>query len=107
MPGVWEKALLLLFLMFVLCEQCVLAPENPSSSLPNAPSAVALGSAAGPSPHGDSPDNASVRTSPVSRDDEIRGSPGHWVKRLLRDQADIYLAPFHESAVKWDVGLRW
>ena len=28
-----------------------------------------------------------------------------WVKRGLRDQADIYTAPFHRSEMKWVIGL--
>ena len=28
-----------------------------------------------------------------------------WAKRGLRDQADIYTAPFHRSELKWVIGL--
>ena len=28
-----------------------------------------------------------------------------WVKRGLRDQADIYTAPLHRSEMKWVIGL--
>jgi membrane-associated phospholipid phosphatase len=30
---------------------------------------------------------------------------GRWAKRALRDQAGIYTAPFHRSALKWPIGL--
>src|ERR1700691_930046 len=30
---------------------------------------------------------------------------GRWAKRGLRDQAGIYQAPFHRSALKWTIGL--
>jgi membrane-associated phospholipid phosphatase len=30
---------------------------------------------------------------------------GRWAKRGLRDQAGIYTAPFHRSALKWTIGL--
>lgn len=30
---------------------------------------------------------------------------GRWAKRGLRDQAGIYTAPFHRSALKWAIGL--
>jgi membrane-associated phospholipid phosphatase len=98
MLALWEKVPILLILVFC-CSQYVPAAESPSSTLPDAPSAVV--------PRGidDPSDSAGSKTSPSPRDDEIRGSARHWVKRVLRDQADIYTAPFHQSALKWDVGL--
>lgn len=63
------------------------------SSLPDAPSAVA----GQPRQSRNSPDPASQSSSPYSA--------GTLVKRGLRDQFEIYTAPFHKSALKWDVGV--
>jgi membrane-associated phospholipid phosphatase len=98
MRALWEKVPILLISVFC-CSQYILAAESPSSTLPDAPSAVVSRGIDDP------PDSAGSKTSSSPRDDEIRGSAGHWVKRVLRDQADIYTAPFHQSALKWDVGL--
>ena len=59
---------------------------DPAANLPDAPSA---------SSHND-PDSAS---------NQHHGFVGAAVHRIARDQVDIYTAPFHRSAIKWDLGF--
>ena len=40
-----------------------------------------------------------------SQDENNAGFLSRWAKRGLRDQANIYTAPFHQSELKWDIGL--
>ena len=82
----------------ILCassSQCFVAVAQ-SNALPDAPSAVvAAQSSADPTGDGSS----------TSTSSDKHGFVGTWVRRGLRDQADIYTAPFHRSAIKWDIGL--
>ena len=75
-----------------------------SQELPNAPSVIRNASF----PAAERSDAAS--DPPQSRDSASHNSsdgrfPSRWAKRGLRDQADIYTAPFHRSEVKWVIGL--
>jgi membrane-associated phospholipid phosphatase len=75
-----------------------------SQELPDAPSAVMGTSfyAAGDSATSADPPQSSAAASP----DSSRGKfLTRWVKRGLRDQADIYTAPLHRSEMKWVIGL--
>jgi membrane-associated phospholipid phosphatase len=83
----------------------VLAAGPPAKSLPDAPSAVASQSATLWDDSAPLPNGSGSTASQAPREDELPGSSRYWVKRILRDQAEIYTAPFHKSAVKWDVGL--
>ncbi len=103
---IFGKKAYLLLVLILLYGTPFLVAQNSRSALPDAPSASLRSRASLP---GDSgalpPEPPSSAASPTSRDDQIHGSAWHWAKRILRDQADIYTAPFHRSAVKWDVGL--
>lgn len=102
MQALRKTALPVLFLMvFIAGPSSLLVAQTPSIALPDAPSAVAY---APEGPVG-TPDDQSSTHLTSQRDDQTHGSPGYWIKRLLRDQAGIYTSPFHESAVKWDIGL--
>jgi membrane-associated phospholipid phosphatase len=94
-------------LIFVVCAigPFVLASENPGVALPDAPSAaVANGVTAAVTP-AEALETGNASAAQSSRDDESRGPACYWVRRVLRDQADIYTSPFHASAIKWDIGL--
>lgn len=100
-----KKVSFQLFFMLCCTGPFVVASENPARSLPDAPSAVvANGLTASETPEG-AVETASVSTSQSSRDDETRGPACYWLRRVLRDQADIYTSPFHASAIKWDIGF--
>ena len=75
-----------------------------SQELPDAPSAVMGKSFYAP---GDSATSADPPQSPaaVSADSSRGKFLTRWVKRGLRDQADIYTAPLHRSEMKWVIGL--
>ena len=75
-----------------------------SQELPDAPSAVMRTSsyAAGDSATSADPPQSSAGASADSSRDKCLT---RWVKRGLRDQADIYTAPFHRSEIKWVIGL--
>jgi membrane-associated phospholipid phosphatase len=75
-----------------------------SQQLPDAPSAV-MGTRF--SPGGDSATSADPQQSsvPASTDSSHSKFLTRWVKRGLRDQADIYTAPLHRSEMKWVIGL--
>jgi hypothetical protein len=72
--------------------------------LPEAPSAVMRTSfyVAGDSATSAHPQQSSARASANSSRDKFLT---RWVKRGLRDQADIYTAPLHRSELKWVIGL--
>jgi hypothetical protein len=75
-----------------------------SQELPDAPSAVMRTSsyAAGDSATSADPPQSSAGASA----DSSRGKfLTRWVKRGLRDQADIYTAPLHRSEMKWVIGF--
>src|SRR5271170_421752 len=75
-----------------------------SQELPDAPSAVMRTSfyAARDLATSADPPQSSASASP----DSSRGKfLTRWVKRGLRDQADIYTAPLHRSEMKWVIGL--
>jgi membrane-associated phospholipid phosphatase len=75
-----------------------------SQELADAPSVVrnasfpAAGRSDAASDPPQSPDSA-------SHDSSNGRSLSRWAKRGLRDQTDIYTAPFHRSEVKWVIGL--
>jgi membrane-associated phospholipid phosphatase len=75
-----------------------------SEELPDAPSAVMRTSfyAAGDSATTADPQQSSAGASADSSRDKFLT---RWVKRGLRDQADIYTAPLHRSEMKWVIGL--
>ena len=75
-----------------------------SQELPDAPSSVRSASFPAPerSPAGSSPaESPDTGPGDTSNGKFLR----RWAKRGLRDQADIYTAPFHRSELKWAVGL--
>ena len=94
----WGRLLILLLASIL---QSTLAA---SQGLPNAPSAVMRTSfyAAGDSATSADPQQSSV---PASTDSSRGKFLPRWVKRGLRDQADIYTAPLHRSEMKWVIGL--
>jgi len=94
----WGRLLILLLASIL---QSTLAA---SQGLPNAPSAVMRTSfyAAGDSATSADPQQSSV---PASTDSSRGKFLPRWVKRWLRDQADIYTAPLHRSEMKWVIGL--
>jgi hypothetical protein len=75
-----------------------------SQQSPDAPSAVMRTRF---SPAGDLATSADPRQSsaPASTDSSHIKFLTRWVKRGLRDQADIYTAPLHGSEMKWTIGL--
>jgi len=77
--------------------QSVIAAE-----FPEAPSSVAVAdqrtTESGPSDR----DGGNASKAAESHSDQFLG---YWLKRGLHDQASIYTAPFHESALKWDIAL--
>ncbi|MGB8580699.1 MAG: phosphatase PAP2 family protein [Candidatus Sulfotelmatobacter sp.] len=75
-----------------------------SQELPDAPSAVMRTSfyAAGDSATSADPQQSSAGASANSSRDKFLT---RWVKRGLRDQADIYTAPLHRSELKWVIGV--
>jgi membrane-associated phospholipid phosphatase len=94
----WGRLLILLLASIL---QSTLAA---SQELPDAPSAVMRTSfyAAGDSATSADPQQSSTAASA----DSSRGKfLTRWVKRGLRDQADIYTAPLHRSEMKWVIGL--
>ncbi len=90
---------LFVFLLAILQAVPAFSQELPDapSMVRNASSLVTEGSdrACGPA---DSPDTA-------SQDSSNSKFLNRWAKRGLRDQADIYTAPFHRSELKWAIGL--
>jgi len=94
----WSRLLILLLASIL---QSTLAA---SQQLPDAPSAVmrARVSLAGESATSADPQQSSA---PASTDSSHSKFPTRWVKRGLRDQADIYTAPLHRSEMKWVIGL--
>jgi membrane-associated phospholipid phosphatase len=90
----WGRLLILLLASIL---QSTLAA---SQELPDAPSAVMRTSfyEAGDSATSADPPQSSAAASADS-------NRGKLVKRGLRDQADIYTAPFHRSGIKWMIGL--
>ena len=92
---------LLLILLLASILQSTLAA---SQELPDAPSAVMRTSF---SPAGDSATRPDPQQSsaPASTDSSRSKFLSRWVKRGLRDQADIYTAPLHRSEMKWVIGL--
>jgi membrane-associated phospholipid phosphatase len=94
----WGRLLILLLASIL---QSTLAA---SQQLPDAPSAV-MGTRF--SPGGDSATSADPQQSsvPASTDSSHSKFLTRWVKRGLRDQADIYTAPLHRSEMKWVIGL--
>jgi membrane-associated phospholipid phosphatase len=91
----------LLILLLASILQSTLAA---SQELPDAPSAVMRTSfyAAGDSVTSADPQQSSAGASADSSRDKFLT---RWVKRGLRDQADIYTAPLHRSGMKWTIGL--
>ena len=91
----------LLILLLASILQSTLAA---SQELPDAPSAVMRTSfyAAGDSANSADPRQSSAGVSADSSRDKFLT---RWVKRGLRDQADIYTAPLHRSGMKWTIGL--
>ena len=75
-----------------------------SQELPDAPSAVRYTSFSG-AKHSDAASDPRRASDAGSRDESNGKVLSRWAKRGLRDQADIYTAPFHRSALKWDIGL--
>src|SRR5690349_17635787 len=72
---------------------------NTTAVLPDAPSASRYADA-------DPADSSQPHRSLCgSTDTASAGSLGQLAKRGLQDQCRIYTAPFHRSAVKWDVGV--
>ncbi len=93
----WDRPLILLLASIL---QSTLAA---SQELPDAPSAVTRTSfyAAGDSTSADPQQSSAPASTDSSRDKFLT----RWVKRGLRDQADIYTAPLHRSEMKWVIGL--
>jgi membrane-associated phospholipid phosphatase len=91
----------LLILLLASTLQSTLAA---SQELPDAPSAVIRTSfyAARDLATSADPPQSSASASPDSSRDKFLT---RWVKRGLRDQADIYTAPLHRSGMKWTIGL--
>src|ERR1700731_4270828 len=96
-----RKSLRLLILLFAGVLQSIAAI---SQELPDAPSKVlrmGLYTA----------DCSDTAASPSRSSGTAAADPSHskfltrWVKRGLRDQADIYTAPLHRSELKWVIGL--
>jgi hypothetical protein len=96
-----------ILLIFLLCcsRPFVLAAENSSPAWPDAPSAVMANGLGGSEDRGDALNAGSSSPSQTWRDDEIHGRACYWIRRILRDQAEIYTSPLHKSALKWDFGL--
>jgi membrane-associated phospholipid phosphatase len=94
----WGRLLILLLAIILRSTLAV------SQELPDAPSAVMRTSfyAARDLAASADPPQSSASASP----DSSRGKfLTRWVKRGLRDQADIYTAPLHRSEMKWTIGL--
>jgi membrane-associated phospholipid phosphatase len=75
-----------------------------SQELPDAPSAVMRTSfyaARGSATSADPPQSSAPAPADSSRGKFL----ARWVKRGLRDQADIYTAPLHRSEMKWVIGF--
>lgn len=86
----------------VLCVSMADAWPNAQSTLPDTPSVSIC--RANRRCRGEAANQDSLPSKAAgfqSREPALRGVAG----RLIRDQGDIYTAPFHKSALKWDVGL--
>jgi membrane-associated phospholipid phosphatase len=90
--------------LFVLLLGVILQVSAFSQDLPDAPSIIQITSLSAP----ELPDSPS---DPPQASDTAPEVPSNskfltrWAKRGLRDQADIYTAPFHRSELKWVIGL--
>ena len=95
-----DKGSRLLIFLFVSILQSTLAA---SQELPDAPS-VAMATSFYAAERFDTADlpQSSATASPDSSSSKFLP---RWVKRGLRDQADIYTAPLHRSEMKWVIGL--
>jgi membrane-associated phospholipid phosphatase len=100
-----KKLPLQLILIFCSSVPFVLAAEKSPPVLPDAPSVLVANGLTAPEASGEALDTGGANASQTSRDDEIHGQACYWVRRVLRDQAEIYTSPFHASALRWDVGL--
>jgi hypothetical protein len=81
-------------ILFLLILISLASQSFAQTALPDAPSTVAT------QEHQDQSSNANGQARPPSA-----YSPEQLIKRGLRDQFEIYTAPFHRSALKWDVGM--
>jgi membrane-associated phospholipid phosphatase len=74
-----------------------------SQELPDAPSVVRGAGI----PGADNRDRGTdpTESSSSGSDDSSSKFLSRWAKRGLRDQADVYTAPFHRSQMKWGIGL--
>jgi membrane-associated phospholipid phosphatase len=75
-----------------------------SQELPDAPSAV-TGTRFYSAEHADISTDPPQSSGAASPDSSHRKFLTRWAKRGLRDQADMYTAPFHRSEMKWVIGL--
>ena len=95
-----DKSSRLLIFLFVSILQSTLAA---SQELPDAPS-MAMATSSYAAERFDTADPPQSSGTAPSNGSNSKFLP-RWVKRGLRDQADIYTAPFHRSEMKWVIGL--
>jgi membrane-associated phospholipid phosphatase len=91
----------LLIFLFAGIVQSILAA---SQELPDAPSTV-MGMSLYAAERSDTAADPPQSPGAVPSSSSNRNSLSRWVKRGLRDQADIYTAPLHRSEMKWVIGL--
>ena len=94
----------------ISCRGLAQTPSSLDLSNPLNVSAQALAFGANSSPAVDEPDQAAPSASPAASADEAKarepakqGLVSRSVKRILRDQKELYLAPFQPSNIKWDL----
>ncbi len=90
-----------LILLFVGILQTALAV---SQELPDAPSTV-MGTSLYAAEHSDTATDPPQSSGTVPSNSSNSKFLSRWVKRGLRDQADIYTSPLHRSEMKWVIGL--
>jgi membrane-associated phospholipid phosphatase len=91
----------LLVLLFAGILQSILAS---SQDLPDAPSTV-MGTSLYAAERSDTAADPPQLSGTAPPDSSNSKFLTRWVKRGLRDQADIYTAPLHRSEMKWVIGL--
>ncbi|MGA8618152.1 MAG: phosphatase PAP2 family protein [Candidatus Sulfotelmatobacter sp.] len=91
----------LLILMF---STLLLSISAPSQALPDAPSTV-MGMSSSAAERSDAAPDPPQSSNTARQDSSTGNFLTRWAKRGLRDQVDIYKAPFHRSEMKWVIGL--
>ncbi len=76
-----------------------------SQKLPDAPSVTRSASVPGANDRDTPTDPAESSSSSSGSNDSGGKFLSRWAKRGLRDQVDVYTAPFHRSQMKWVIGL--